>query len=170
MDREPETDNLNPVSRERETGRPTTVSSEQRTVIPVIAEEIVVGRKAVKTGAVRVHKRVHERVERVEMPVIQDALDVRRVVVNRVVAAAPGIRKVGDTTIIPVVEEELVVTKRLVLKEELHVTRRRVKTRATREVTLRREEARIEKVDAQGRPLPGKVVRAPRRNPIIPEN
>jgi len=169
MDREPENDNVERVAPEKETARPAAASGQQ-TVIPVIAEEIVVGRKAVKTGAVRVHKRVQERVEHVEMPLLQDALDVRRVVVNRVVAAAPGIRKVGDTTIIPVVEEELVVTKRLILKEELHVTRRRVKTRTAREVTLRREEARIERVDAQGRPVPAKAVRAPRRNNIIPEN
>ena len=167
MDQEPETENLEGIAPERERA---TAAPVQEMIVPVIAEEAVVGRKAIKTGAVRVHKHVHEQVKHIEMPLIQDALDIRRVVVNRVVAAPPSVRKVGDTTIIPVVEEELVVTKRLVLKEEVHVTRRRIKTRATRDVTVRREEARVERLDAQGRTVPSKVTgSAPRRN-NIPED
>lgn len=37
---------------------------------------------------------------------------------------APEIRTEGDVTIVPVLEEVLVVEKRLVLKEELHIRRR----------------------------------------------
>ncbi len=41
--------------------------------------------------------------------------------VGRVVDEAPAARAEGDTTIIPVVEERLVVVKQLFLVEEIHV-------------------------------------------------
>jgi len=143
-------------------------NSEPVTVIPVIAEEIEVGAQGVKTGSVRVHKRVRDRVEHIDMPVMHDTVDVRRVVVNRVVDSAPRVRREGDTIIVPVVEEEIVVTKRMILKEEYHLVHKRTQTRATRDVTVSREEATVERVDAEGRAIPGGV--ASRRNKVIPDD
>jgi len=120
-------------------------------VIPVISEEVVADKRTVRTGAVRVHKKVQKRTEHVDMPLMRETVDVRRVVVNKVVTAAPQTRTEGDTTIIPVVEEEIVVTKRLVLKEEIHLTRRRTVSNATQDITVGREEAEVERVDAEGR-------------------
>ena len=59
----------------------------------------------------------------------------------------PRIVETGDEIVIPVVEEELVVTKRLVLKEEVHVIRRRTKTRTRQEVTLAQEKAEVVRVN-----------------------
>jgi stress response protein YsnF len=50
-----------------------------------------------------------------------------------------------DTLIIPVLEEVLVVEKRLLLKEEVRITTRRVETHAPKRVVLRREEATVER-------------------------
>jgi stress response protein YsnF len=47
-----------------------------------------------------------------------------RAAMGRMVETAPEIRTESDVTILPVVEEVLVVEKRLVLKEELHIRRR----------------------------------------------
>jgi uncharacterized protein (TIGR02271 family) len=147
------------MSTDRDNPRPTAeptepgAGEEQQTTVPVIAEDLVTGTRKVKTGAVRVHKRVHERTERVEMPLIQDTVEIKRVVIDKVIDAPPHIRTVGDTTIVPVIEEQMIVTKRLVLKEEVHLIRRRTKRRVTREVTLQREEAHAERVDAEGKPL-----------------
>jgi hypothetical protein len=44
---------------------------------------------------------------------------------NQVIDQVPAIRKKGEAVIVPVVEEESVVTKRFVLKEETHLMRRR---------------------------------------------
>ncbi len=165
MDQRTKTENVEgeqPVPDERLSG------SEPVTVIPVVAEEISVGAQGVKTGAVRVHKRVEERVEHIDMPVLHDTVDVRRLVLNRVVETAPRVRREGDTIIVPVVEEEIVVTKRLILKEEFHLVHKRTQTRATRDVTVSREEATVERVDAEGRVIPGNVVR--KRNKVIPED
>jgi stress response protein YsnF len=63
-----------------------------------------------------------------------------------VVETAPAIRTEGDVTILPIVEEVLVVEKRLVLKEELHI-RRRVGSEAIEvPVTLRKQRAIVERL------------------------
>jgi uncharacterized protein (TIGR02271 family) len=128
---------------------------EHQQVIPVIEEVLDVQKRRVETGGVRINKKVSEREERIDEPVWQEEVDVRRVAINRVVdGPAPESRTEGDVMIVPVLEEVVVVKKQLVLKEELHITRRRIAERDSRTVTLRREEAtveRIEPVDRQAR-------------------
>jgi uncharacterized protein (TIGR02271 family) len=120
-------------------------------VLPVIEEEIAAGVKAVKTGSVRVDKHVEKRLRKVEGPLLHEDVEVRRVPVNRVVTEPPAVRRKGDTVIVPVVEEELVVTKRLVLKEEIHLVKRRTKDRFVKEVEVNRERAEVHRLDADGR-------------------
>jgi uncharacterized protein (TIGR02271 family) len=128
---------------------------EHQQVIPVIEEVLDVQKRRVETGGVRINKKVSEREERIDEPVWQEEVDVRRVAINRVVdGPVPESRIEGDVMIVPVLEEVVVVKKQLVLKEELHITRRRIVERDSRTVTLRREEAtveRIEPVDRQAR-------------------
>lgn len=119
-------------------------------VIPEIEEELEVERRKVKTGAVRVRKTVEHVLKNVEMPVVRDAIRVTRVPVDRRIDAIPSMREEGDTLIVPVVEEQLFVEKRLVLKEEIHIQRRRVQERASRQVDVGREHAVVERTDAEG--------------------
>jgi uncharacterized protein (TIGR02271 family) len=123
-------------------------------VVPVIEEEIATGVRAVKTGSVRVDKKVEKRVRRISAPMVHEDVEVRRVPINRVVDVAPKSRRQGDTVIVPVVEEELVVTKRLVLKEEIHLVKRRTRDRVVKEVEVGRERARVRRLDADGRVKP----------------
>src|SRR4051794_378876 len=102
---------------------------EDDVLVPVIEEELEAGTRAVKTGAVRVDKHVEKRIRKIQAPLIHEDVEVRRVPVNRVVTEAPPVRKSGSTVIVPVVEEEIIVTKRLVVKEEIHLIRRRSKDR-----------------------------------------
>ena len=115
-------------------------------VVPVIEEELATGTRQVTTGAVRVEKRVEKRVRRVTAPALHEEVEIRRVPVNRVVEEAPKSRRQGNTVIVPVVEEELVVTKRLVLKEEIHLIKKRTKERVVKEVELGRERATVRRV------------------------
>jgi len=126
-------------------------SDREEVVIPVVEEEIDATTRAVKTGSVRVDKHVEKRLRKIEAPLIHEDVEIHRVPVNRVVDAAPKSRRTGDTLIIPVVEEELVITKRLVLKEEIHLITRRSKDRSVQEVELNRETAEIRRLDAEGR-------------------
>jgi uncharacterized protein (TIGR02271 family) len=84
-----------------------------------------------------------------------------------VITDLPEAREEGDTLVIPVVEEELVVTKRLVLKEEIHLVKRRTTERSNQQVTLHSEHAEIARVDAQGHRIPDQV-RAPEPPPPPP--
>jgi uncharacterized protein (TIGR02271 family) len=137
----------------------------RQVVVPVVEEELVAGRKQVKTGSVRVEKHVERRTRRVDMPLMHEDVEVQRVPVNRVVSEPPPIRKKGDTIIVPVVEEQMVVSKRLVLKEEIHLVRRRTRDRAVREVQLDRERAEVKRLDEKGRIVaaPETPKRAPAR-------
>ena len=100
------------------------------TVIPVLAEELEVGTRKRTTGSVRVQKTDTEHEETVSMPLTRERAQVKRVVINQPVDGPLPIRREGDTIIMPVVEEVAVVVKRLMLKEEIHVTRQRTTERA----------------------------------------
>ncbi len=115
-------------------------------VVPLVEEELVVGKRAVESGKVRVTTRVHEREEVVDEPLLREEIDVRRVPVGRVIERPLEIRTDGDTTIIPVYEEVLVVEKKLMLKEEIYLTRRQTHHRDAQRVTLRSEEAVVERI------------------------
>jgi len=127
------------------------MDEQEDVVIPVIEEELATGTRAVKTGAVRVDKHVQKRTRRISAPLLHEDLEVRRVPVNREVTETPRVRRRGDTVIVPVVEEEMVVTKRLVLKEEIHIVKRRTRSRVVKEVELERERAVIHRLDGSGR-------------------
>lgn len=116
-------------------------------IVPVVAQELEVQKRTVASGRVRITKQVHERVEAVEEPLVSERVVVERVAVNQVVTEPPATRQEGDTLIVPIVEEVLFVEKRLVLKEELRITRvRSVEMSQPERVTLRSEEVRVERV------------------------
>ncbi|HEY1325595.1 MAG TPA: DUF2382 domain-containing protein [Casimicrobiaceae bacterium] len=116
--------------------------------VPVLAESARVERRRRETGRVRVAKRVSVTERVVDEPVYRDDARVERRRVDRVVTTLPRIRTEGDTTIVPVLEEVLVLEKRVVLREEIRITRVRAIGRARRRVALRTENASIERVDA----------------------
>jgi uncharacterized protein (TIGR02271 family) len=117
-------------------------------VLPVIAEQLKVQKRQVITGGVRVGKVVREREELVDEPLLQEKVQVERVPINQVVEAVPQVRYEGETMVIPILEEIVVVQKRLLVKEELRITKQRQTTSQPQQVTLRSEEPVIE-------PLPG---------------
>lgn len=115
-------------------------------VIPVVEEALEIGRREVETGRVRVTKLVREAQELVDLPVHTDEVHVERVPIGRIVNGPVGSRQEGDTLILPVVEEVLVVEKRLRLVEEVRITRKRTEARNPQTVTLRKEEVQIERL------------------------
>jgi len=113
-------------------------------VVPVVEETAVVYKERVVTDRVRLHKRVHETQEALDIPVQTESLEVERVPLGHWVEAPPAIRTEGDTTVYPVVEEVLVVEKRLRLVEEVRVTRHRETRHVRKQVALRHEEVTVE--------------------------
>jgi len=123
-------------------------SEADTTVIPVIEEELDVQKRVVETGKVRVTKGVHEYETLVDEPLFRDEVEVERVRIDRVVDGPLPVRYEDDAMIVPIMEEVLVVEKRLVLKEELHIRKRRVEMHQPQQVTLRREEVRVERLES----------------------
>lgn len=124
---------------------------EKRTV-PLVEEEITVETRPVETGRVTVATKVEERREWVEATLRREEVTVERVPVGRVVGEAPEVREVGDVLIVPVLEEELVIEKRLVLKEELHIRRTPRLEQVREPVTLRSETAVVTREDLSKEP------------------
>lgn len=117
---------------------------------PVMEEELHVSKRVVDTGrGVRVHKTVTEQEELIDQTLLRDELQVEHVPVGRVVEAesAPQIRYEGDTLVVPVLEEVLVVQKQMVLKEEVRITRHRHVDRVPQAVVLRTEHVNVERFD-----------------------
>lgn len=112
-------------------------------VVPVVAEQLQVDKVEQETGRVAVYIRPEEEKKVVEVEVGQEEVEVERRAVNRVVERAEPPRQEGDVTIVPVYEERLVMEKRLVLKEEIHLRRRHTSRTERREVSLRREQAQV---------------------------
>ena len=119
-------------------------------VIPVIQEEMSVTRREIERGGVRVHKRVEEREEVVEEPTYREEVTVERVTLGQPIDEEIGSRQEGDTLIIPVLEEMLVVEKRLVLKEEVRITKRRIDETEQARIVLREEHVDIEELGDSG--------------------
>jgi uncharacterized protein (TIGR02271 family) len=118
-------------------------------VIPVVQEELQVRKRRINTGGVRVTKRVVERAELVDETGYHEEVEVERVAVNRPLEAPLSPYTEGDTLVIPLMEEVLVVEKRLMLREEVRITRRQVETGAPQPVTLRSEEVTIEPIPSE---------------------
>jgi stress response protein YsnF len=86
-----------------------------------------------------------ERQESVDVELGEEHVEVERIEVNRPIDSVPPIREERGVVIIPVVAEVLVLEKRLVLREELHVHRRQEQRRENRQVTLRSNEVQIDR-------------------------
>jgi uncharacterized protein (TIGR02271 family) len=118
-------------------------------VIPVMVEALEIDKRRVETWRVRISKVVHEREEVIDEPLLSEEVSIERLPIHRFVDEAIPIRYEGDTMIISLLEEVPVVEKRLILKEELRITKRQVEAHQPVRVTLRREEVTVEHLDVE---------------------
>lgn len=120
--------------------------------IPLIEEQVQVSKHRIDTGTVRVHTTTHEEQVPVEADLEVEEVSVRRVPVDRTVTAPVPDRMEGDTLVVSVMEEVLVVEKRLKVVEEIHIHRRRRTRHLRRTASRRRQEAvvRREEDGSQG--------------------
>jgi uncharacterized protein (TIGR02271 family) len=121
-------------------------------VIPLHAEEVSIGKKQVATGRVKVSTVTHSREELVQQLLQSERVEIERVPMGQVVAKVPEIRTEGDITIIPVVEETVVLQRQLVLKEEVRIRRVRETQNYQERVILRQQEAVITRVPEDANP------------------
>ncbi len=121
------------------------MTNSQSDTIPIMKEHLIVDKEIVE-AKVRISKSVKENEEVVNIPLRHEEVNVERIAINQIIDSLPeAIRYEGDTMIIPVIKEVLVIEKRLLLMEELRVTKRSVQTSEEQKFTLRQEEIKIER-------------------------
>lgn len=122
--------------------------------LPLVEETARIEKRAVETGRVRVRTITETTEELLRESLRSDAVAVTRVPVGRTLGegeAPPQIRTEGGVTIIPILEEILVVEKRLVLVEEVHVQQTTASEDVAVPVSLRKQRAVTERVSSDGR-------------------
>jgi uncharacterized protein (TIGR02271 family) len=118
--------------------------------IPLLEERLTAGARPVDLGELRVHLGVDVEEQAIRRPVTRDDLIVERVVVDRMLEAPVEPRYEGDWLIIPIMREELVVEKRLMLAEEVRIRKHRVTEEQVVRETVRRTRIDIEDATVHG--------------------
>ena len=118
-------------------------------------EEVRAGIREREAGRVNLRKSVHTEREVVRVPKRREEVDIERVPVEGAAREASGATEADigeDEVVVQVFEEEVVVNKRLVLKEEIRIRKRVAWDEETVEVDLRKEEVEVD--DQSGREGP----------------
>jgi stress response protein YsnF len=126
-------------------------------VVPLNVEKAYVALRKVERGGVRVRVQTNIREHPIDEILTQERVEIERIAIGRPVNVVPPVREDGDTTVISVFEEVVVVERRLVLKEEIRLRRVRTTERHRESVTLREQKAVIERIEPgsrEGTPSP----------------
>ena len=119
-------------------------------VLPLVEEALRVGKRRVETGRVRVSVSTDIEEQVVRETLRSERAEFERVPIDRELAVgepAPAMRQEPDgTVVVPVVEEILVVEKRLVLREEIRMRLVAVDEAVEQPVTVRKQRASVERL------------------------
>jgi uncharacterized protein (TIGR02271 family) len=118
--------------------------------MPVLAEKLTVQVRRSERARIRISKTVQEDQVTVEPLATRQEISITRVPIDRFIEGPLGVRREGDTLIIPVCEEVPVVVMKTKLKEEVRVTTRTVSERRPTQVGVRREQVTIERIPSDG--------------------
>ena len=122
------------------------------------AEHATVAKRRVDGDLVRVTTSTRQIDHLVDEELTHERVEVERVPIGRIIQSVPPVREEGDMTIMPVVEEVVVVERRLVLKEEVRIRRFQATSRHQERVMLRTQQAEITRTEA-GHRTTGEPVR-----------
>jgi uncharacterized protein (TIGR02271 family) len=114
--------------------------------LTLLAEELAIAKEAVETGRVRVSKQTHTREVAVDEDLLRESAEIETIPIGSQIYEMPSVRHEGETTIVPIVEEILHTERRLILKEEVRITRRKTTEQFHDRVTLRYQEAVVTRV------------------------
>ena len=116
--------------------------------LSLYSEDVALEKSVSETGRLKVAKRTLTREAVVDSELLQEEAIVETIPKGHQVLEMPVTRTEGDTTIIPIIEEVIHVDKRLILKEEIRITRRKTAKRFHDTVTLRHQEAVVSRVES----------------------
>jgi uncharacterized protein (TIGR02271 family) len=113
-------------------------------VIELKEEQLVARKHLVEAGEVVIHTEVDEVPGRLEVDAFHEEIEIEHVPIGKVVTERVAPWEEEGELIVPVYEEQLVVVKRLVLKEQVRVRRVRAWERQLFEDTVRKERLVVE--------------------------
>ncbi len=136
----------NDGGRERSFSGHSSANSTDNPKLTLIAEELTVGKEALETGRVRVSKQTHTRDVAINETLLRESAEIETIPIGRQIFEMPSVRHEGETIIVPIVEEVIHTERRLMLKEEVRITRRKITEQFHDRVTLRYQEAVVTRV------------------------
>lgn len=113
--------------------------------VSVLEETARIDKTVRESDRVWIKTSVQERTEFVDLELRTGEALIERVPINRIVEVAPGIREEGDIIIVPLLEEIVVVEKKLVLREEIHIRRHETVKHVREPIRLRSEQVSLER-------------------------
>jgi uncharacterized protein (TIGR02271 family) len=117
-------------------------------IVPLHTEEISIQRQQVVDETVQVSTITREQEQLVDQELTHERIEIERLPIGRQIDAVPPVREEGDTTILSVVEEIVVVERRLILKDEVHIRRVQVTEHHRETVMVRQQDAVITRTEA----------------------
>jgi uncharacterized protein (TIGR02271 family) len=138
----------NDGGRERSFSEHSSADSMDNLKLTLLAEELTVEKEAVETGRVRVSKQTHTREVVIDEDLLRERAEIETIPIGRQIFEMPTIRHEGETTIIPIVEEVLHTERRLFLKEEVRITRKKTTDQFHDRITVRYQEAVVTRVQS----------------------
>ncbi|MDB5230000.1 MAG: hypothetical protein JWN76_805 [Chitinophagaceae bacterium] len=119
---------------------------EEKKVIPVVEEFATVKKEMHETGKVIISKTTEEVLKQLDIPLVSETIEVKRIIKNEVLDEAPAaVRYEGDVMIVSVVQEIVEIKKRIELIEELHITRNQTVLHEKRDMPLRKERVEVKR-------------------------
>jgi len=115
-------------------------------VIPLHVEEISFAKKRVVTGRVRISTVTRQQEQLVDELLTREQVEIERTPMSKTLDRMPAVREECDVIIIPVVEETLVIERRLILKEEIRIRRVRSTERHQERLNVRKQEVVVARI------------------------
>jgi uncharacterized protein (TIGR02271 family) len=116
-------------------------AGDQDFVIPVLKEEVVVDKETVERGGVIIEKKTETEEISLDMPLLSEEIDIVRIPVNQYIDSYPETKNDGNELIVPVVKE--VIIKKLLLVEEIHITKKQKAETRNQKVKIKKDKVII---------------------------
>ena len=116
-------------------------------IIRVHQEALHISKEVVEKRKIQIHKNVHTETVTHDIPLLNETIKIEHIDFNKEITEIPKVRVEGNVTIIPVIEEVAMVTKKLMLVKEVYLTKEQHKKVEHIENKLRKETVTIDKMN-----------------------
>lgn len=123
--------------------------AEQHEIIPLAEEQAEVTTTRVVDRRIRIHRSTTTAEKLLETELWHEEVEIKHIEKNETLEEGyfPQVRQEGDVLIVPVIEEQVEIIRRHILKEEVHIHKLKKNEQFQQKVTLRSQELEISKED-----------------------